>query len=74
LAVSVVRKDLNLSDSALRKWLKQFDAKQSGRATQSRPITPEQRRIRELEKENSSLKQDVAILKKASAWFARELA
>ena len=37
------------------------------------PLTPEQQRIRQLEQENRSLRMDVDILKKASAFFAREL-
>jgi len=38
------------------------------------PATPEQQRIRALEQENRQLRQDVTLLKKASAFFARELA
>jgi len=37
------------------------------------PLTPEQQRIRQLEQENRQLKGDVEILKKTSAFFAREL-
>jgi len=35
--------------------------------------TAEQQRIRQLELENQQLRQDVTILKKASAFFAREM-
>jgi len=59
LSVRAVCQDLQLSESILRRWLATYDAEQS---------------IRQLEKENNQLKQDVAILKKASAFFARELA
>jgi transposase len=38
-----------------------------------KPLTAEQQRIRELENEVRRLKEDNAILKKASAFFAREL-
>jgi len=38
-----------------------------------KPLMPEQQRIRLLEDENRRLRQDVEILKKASAFFAREL-
>ena len=37
------------------------------------PLTAEQQRIRQLEVENRQLRMDVDILKKASAFFAREL-
>jgi transposase len=36
-------------------------------------LTAEQQRIRQLELENQQLRQDVTILKKASAFFAREM-
>ena len=38
-----------------------------------KPLTPEQQRIRQLEAENRELRLDVDFLKKASAFFAREL-
>jgi len=72
-AVQVCR-DFNISSSSLHRWLSQYDAERDGRAGTGAPITPEQRRIRELERENRSLRQDVEILKKASAFFARGLA
>jgi len=71
LTVRAVCQDLPLSESILRRWLATYDAEQSGTA---RPMSSEQQRIRQREKENHPLKQDVAILKKASAFFARALA
>ena len=38
-----------------------------------KPLTVEQQRIRQLELENRQLKSDNDLLKKASAFFAREL-
>ena len=38
-----------------------------------KPLTAEQQRIRQLEAENRQLRQDNDLLKKASAFFAREL-
>jgi transposase len=38
-----------------------------------KPLTTEHQRIRQLEAENRQLRGDVDILKKASAFFAREL-
>jgi len=73
LSVSQVCRDHNLVDSAVRRWLAQYDAEQAGQPGQGRPLTPEQQRIRELERENQRLREDVSILKKASAFFAREL-
>jgi transposase len=73
LSVSQVCRDQGLVDSAVRRWLAQYDAEQAGQAGQGKPLTPEQQRIRELERENQRLREDVSILKKASAFFAREL-
>jgi len=71
--VSQVCHDQDLVDSAVRRWLAQYDAEQADQAGQDKPLTPEQQRIRELERENERLREDVSILKKASAFFAREL-
>ena len=73
LSVGQVCKDLNLVESAVRRWLSQFEAEQSGLPGIGKPITAEQQRIRQLELENRQLRGDVDILKKASAFFAREL-
>ena len=67
------RRDQRLVDSAVRRWLAQYDAEQAGQTGMGKPLTPEQQRIRELERENQRLREDVSILKKASAFFAREL-
>ena len=73
LSVAQVCADQDLVDSAVRRWLDQYDAERSGQAGQGNPLTPEQQRIRELERENQRLREDVSLLKKASAFFAREL-
>ncbi|URJ82936.1 hypothetical protein M9500_05045 [Xanthomonas oryzae pv. oryzae] len=54
----------------MRRWLAQYQAEQSGQPGQGRPLTPEQQRIRELERENQRLREDNSLLKKASAFFA----
>lgn len=73
LTVGQVCRDQDLVDSAVRRWLAQYDAEQAGQPGQGKPLTPEQQRIRELERENQRLREDVSLLKKASAFFAREL-
>ena len=49
------------------------DMSQAGRPGIGKPLTPEQQRIRQLEAELRQLRMDNDILKKASAFFAREL-
>ena len=48
-------------------------AEQNGLAGIGKPLTAEQQRIAHLEAENRRLKGDIDLLKKASAFFAREL-
>lgn len=73
LSVGQVCKELNLGETAVRRWLKQYEAEQTGQPFVGKPLTADQQRIRELETQNKRLQQDVEILKKASAFFAREL-
>ncbi len=73
LGVSQICKDMDLSDSAVRKWVKQLSAEVQGLPGIGKPLTPDQQRIRQLEQENRQLKLDNELLKKASAFFAREL-
>lgn len=73
LSIAQVCKDMKLGESAVRRWLVQFDAEQSGQSGIGKPLTAEHQRIRQLELENKQLRGDVDILKKASAFFAREL-
>lgn len=73
LSVPQVCRDLDLGETIVRNWLKQFDAEQAGLLGPGKPLTADQQRIRQLEEENRRLRLDVDILKKASAFFAREL-
>lgn len=73
LSVSQVCKDMDLTESSVRQWVKQLRAEVQGLPGTGKPLTPEQQRIRQLEQENRQLKLDNELLKKASAFFAREL-
>jgi transposase len=73
LTVPQVCLDQNLGETAVRRWIRQYDAEQLGQAGIGNPLTAEQQRIRQLEQENRQLKMDNDILKKATAFFAREL-
>jgi transposase len=73
LGVAQVCREMNLVESAVRRWLEQFDEESAGRSGTGKPLTPEQQRIRQLETENRQLRSDNELLKKASAFFAREL-
>jgi len=73
LSISQVCQDMNLGETAVRRWLKQLNAEQAGQPGIGKPLTAEQQRIRQLEAEVRQLRTDNDILKKASAFFAREL-
>jgi transposase len=73
LSVAEVCRDMKLGETAVRRWLAQADAEQMGQPGIGKPLTAEHQRIRQLEAENRQLRGDVEILKKASAFFAREL-
>ena len=71
--VSQIAKDMNIGETAIRRWVKQYQAEQLGQAGIGKPLTSEQQRIRQLEQENRLLRSDNDLLKKASAFFAREM-
>ena len=45
LSISHVCKDLDLGESAVRRWLSQFDAEQQGQSGIGKPLTAEHQRI-----------------------------
>jgi len=73
LSVQHVSESMGLGPSAIRRWVTQYEAEQGSQPGIGKPLTVEQQRIRQLEQENRQLRGDVEILKKASAFFAREL-
>jgi transposase len=73
LSVQHVSESMNIGVTAIRRWVAQYSAEQNGQPGVGLPLTSEQQRIRQLELENRQLRQDVSILKNASAFFAREM-
>ena len=45
LSISQVCKDMDLGESAVRRWLSQFDAEQQGQSGIGKPLTAEHQRI-----------------------------
>ncbi|WP_379616016.1 transposase [Pseudonocardia sp. GCM10023141] len=68
--VSVVAKELSISESCLRNWMAQADADTG--ATDSRLSSADRRELAELRKEKRRLEIENEILKRAAAYFARE--
>lgn len=69
--IGSVAKDLGLIEQTLRNWVKAADAgKLNG--VGGKVVTPEQMELSRLRAENVRLKRECEILKKATAYFARE--
>lgn len=73
LGVTEVSRTMDLGETAIRRWITQVDAEAGGKPGIGLPLTTDQQRIRQLETENRQLRSDNDLLKKASAFFAREL-
>ena len=67
--VSQVARNLGISESCLRRWMAQ-DAVDTGRVDGI--TSAEKRELVELRRKNRVLEMEVEILKRASAYFARE--
>lgn len=71
LTVGAAARELGLSDQTLRNWVKAADAgKLSGVGVKS--VTPEQMELSRVRAENIRLKRENEILKKATAYFAKD--
>ena len=71
-SVSRVCKELGLSDQTVRNWVKAAaEGKLSGAA--GRVVTAEEMELSRLRAENLRLKRENEILKKATAYFARDV-
>lgn len=69
--VGAVAKDLGLIEQTLRNWVKaSASVKLNGAG--AKVVTPEQMELSRLRAENIRLKRECEILKKATAYFARE--
>lgn len=72
LGVSEVSRRLSLAKTTLERWVRQ--TKQGGipAAARRSPVTEEEMELARLRRENTELKMERDILKKATAYFARE--
>lgn len=71
-SVSMVCKELGLSDQTVRNWVKAAaEGKLAGAG--GKIVTPEEMELSRLRAENLRLKRENEILKKATAYFARDV-
>jgi transposase len=69
-SISKIAKDLGISGTSLRNWVKQ--AQKIDQGEREGLTTEEHEELRRLRRENRVLKQERDFLKKAAAFFARE--
>ena len=68
--IAQLAKDLGIAESGLRRWMKQADLDEGRR---SDGLTSDERKeLAELRRRNRVLEMELEILKRASAYFARE--
>ena len=70
-SVGQVAKDFDLTETAVREWVKQAE-RDAGTRQDSGLASSERREMAELRAENRRLREDVEILKRATAFFAKE--
>lgn len=71
-AIALVVKELGLSDQTLRNWIK-ASAEGKLKGAGSKVITPEAMELSRLRAEVARLKRENEIIKKAAAYFARDV-
>lgn len=69
IPVAQLAKELGISESGLRRWVAQADIEEGARPGVTRSESAE---LAALRRRNRVLEQEVEILKRASAYFARE--
>ena len=73
VSVRQAARDLNVHENVLRKWMKEFCADPQHAFPGHGQMKPEQLEIERLRREVQKLKAERDILKKAAAYFAKEL-
>ena len=73
VTVAQAARDLDLHENVLRKWMRDLSADPQHAFTGHGQMKPEQLEIEKLRREVAKLKAERDILKKAAAYFAREV-
>jgi transposase len=71
--VSTLAKELGIHENTIYKWIGEINKDEVNAFPGSGYLKPEDAEIRRLKKENSTLKEENEILKKAAAFFAKNL-
>lgn len=65
--------DLGVKPTTMQGWVNKYKRSPKAPFLGSGHLSPEDEKLRKLEKENKDLKEDIEILKKAAAFFAKNL-
>ena len=71
LSVARAAKDLGVYETSLRRWLKQYEVDQ-GNSPAGALTTAEKEELRRLRRDVRTLRMEREVLKKATAFFAKE--
>jgi transposase-like protein len=69
--IGVIARELGLGETALRRWVEQAEV-DAGRGAPGKLTSSEREELAHLRRENKVLRMEREILKKATAFFARE--
>jgi transposase len=69
---SEAARNLGINPSSLRRWKKEFEVNNDHAFPGKGHMTPEKEELNQLRKENKQLRMEREILKKATAFFAKE--
>jgi transposase len=70
-SVGQVATDFDLTETAVREWVRQAE-RDAGTCRDGGLTTDERRELSQLRRENRRLREDVEVLKRATAFFANE--
>jgi transposase-like protein len=70
LPIAQVARELGINDTTLGFWVKAYRKRCAGQPLPA--DMPDDERVRELERRNRELEMEVAFLRKAAAYFAKE--
>ena len=73
VSVAQVVRDIDVAESVLRRWVREGDADPHRAFPGHGQVKPEQQELMQLRREVAKLKAERDILKKAAAYFAKEL-
>jgi transposase len=69
--IAQASRDLGICETSLRRWIQQYET-DHGEGSTGTLTTKEKEELRRLRRENRTLKMEREVLKKATAFFAKE--